>query len=203
MAFSKQFEKGLYKLFRERTHWLRSKVGLKRPGKPSRFTQKKVSRGIKNLQLLASQAFSHKLAKSAFEDHVSATKTWHVKGHGRPEKIKLFKQWFRLTFGSTRRGYVYSFWNKNKCIYVGRTGRGGGRPSDHFNVFWFSQVAFVKIFRVKGKSQVPKVECLAIHRFQPTYNSNVAATKKWTKACPLCEIHKAIESELRDIFRFR
>jgi hypothetical protein len=61
----------------------------------------------------------------------------------------------------------------------------------------------VTIFAVSGNSHIPKLECLAIHHFQPTRNKNKAATKKWTKACPLCTTHKYIESELRDIFRFR
>lgn len=202
MAFSRQFEKSLDKLFRERTAWLRSKLGLKRPGKPPQFSRKKVNKGIRKLQELASEAFSKGLAKSAFEDHVSERRSWHVKGHGRREKRQLFSRWFKDTFGEAH-GCVYSFWNGKKCLYVGRTGRGGSRPSHHFKSYWFSYATRVTIFGVRGKSNLPMVECLAIHYFSPSYNSNSASTKKWTKACPLCEIHKAIELELRSIFRLR
>lgn len=204
MAFSKQFENGLDRLFRERTDWLRSELGLRQPGKPPKFGRKKVNRGIQQLQLLASQAFSRRLAKSAFEDHTTERRTWQVKGHHRNEKKRLFKKWFRKTFGPTRtRGCVYSFWGGGKYLYVGRTGHGGGRPSAHFKEFWFSHTTRITIFSVRGRSQLPKIECLAIHRFRPKYNTNTASTKKWTKACPLCQIHSAIENELRDIFRLR
>ncbi len=69
--------------------------------------------------------------------------------------------------------------------------------------FWFSGVRRVKIFAVNGRSQIPKLECLAIHDFQPTSNKNKAAKKKWTKACPLCKVNKHIKDELRSIFRLK
>jgi hypothetical protein len=203
MAFSKSFERELNNLFRQRTDWLRRKVGTRTAGKPPKFGRKKVNAGIRNLQELASNALAHKLAKSEFNDHVASRKNYHVKGHGRDDKKAEFEKWFDDRFGKTK-GLVYAFWgNHKKCIYVGRTGSHGSRPSSHVEKFWFSGVKRIKIFDIRGKSHIPKLECLAIHYFQPTRNKNSAATKKWTKACPLCEIHKHIEDELRDIFRFR
>ena len=203
MAFSKLFDRELNRLFLQRTHGLRLELGTKKTGKPPRFSRKKVDAGIRKLQTIASKALAHKLAKSEFVEHVASRKYYYVKGHGPNDKKKKFEKWFAVNFRRTK-GLIYAFWgNQKKCIYVGRTGSHGSRPSSHFEKFWFSSVKRVTIFVVRGQSHIPKLECLAIHHFQPTRNKNKAATKKWTKACPLCTTHKYIESELRDIFRFR
>lgn len=203
MAFSNQFEKALDGLFRQRTHWLRTKLGDSKPGKPPEFSRKKVNVGIEKLQDIASKAFAPRLARKGFEKHITIRKLYHIKGHGREDKKKRFNKWYDNYF-NPRRGYVYSFWKYDKtCIYVGRTGSGGSRPSGHFEKFWFSQAKRITVFQLKSKSQIPKIECLAIHHFQPRRNKNKASTKKWTKACPLCEKHRLIEKELHRIFRFK
>lgn len=74
-AFSKQFEKTLDELFRQRTRWLRKELGVTKIGKPPIFSRRKVNEGIEKLQKLASDAFSHKLAKSEFEEHVKTQKS--------------------------------------------------------------------------------------------------------------------------------
>ncbi len=203
MAFSKAFERKLNNLFHQRTHWLRAELGSSGAGKPPEFGRKKVAKGIRDLQLIASDALVHKLARTEFEQHVASVKNYHVKGHGPYDKKRRFEAWYKPRFRKAK-AVVYAFWGKSKgCIYVGRTGSHGTRPSAHFEKFWFSSVRRVTIFSVKGSSHVPKLECLAIHRYQPSRNRNKAATKKWTKACPLCTTHKYIENELRDIFRFK
>jgi hypothetical protein len=202
MAFSKAFERELNRLFKQRTHWLRSELGVKGVGKPPKFGRKKVNDGIHRLQLIASAALAKRLAKAEFDEHVATRKNYQIKGRGPNEKKALFEIWFDKHFGK-RKGLIYSFWNSHRCIYVGRTGPHGSRPSSHFDRYWFSPVKRVTIFSIRGKSHVPKLECLAIHHFRPARNQVKAATKKWTKACPLCTTHKYIESELRKIFRFK
>jgi hypothetical protein len=203
VAFSKTFERNLDALFRQRTHWLRSQLGAKGAGKPPLFRRKNVNKGIRALQATASDALARKLAKAEFEEHVLDRKNFHIKGRGPKGKKKQFEDWFGKHF-SKRKGLVYALWRSpQKCIYIGRTGPSGSRPSSHFEKYWFSGAKRITIYSVIGKSHVPKLECLAIHRFQPSHNVNRAASKKWTKACPLCTTHKYIEKELRDIFRFR
>jgi hypothetical protein len=202
MAFSKEFERELTGLFEQRTHWLRSELGNKGAGKPPKFGRKKVNDGIRRLQLIASAALAKKLAKAEFEKHVATRKNYRIKGRGPTEKKARFESWFSAHFGK-RKGVIYSFWGSHRCVYIGRTGPHGSRPSSHFEKYWFSAVKRVRIFSVGGKSHIPKLECLAIHRFRPVRNRVKAATKKWTKACPLCTTHKYIESDLRKIFRFR
>lgn len=166
MAFPKRFERELDKLFRQRTHWLRSELGLTKPGKPPVFDRTKVDKGISKLQSIVSDAFARTLAKTEFEKHAIIRKTWHIKGHGYKDKKKQFDNWFAREFDK-RDGCVYVFWGNHRCIYVGRTGKGGGRPSQHFKEIWLPQSKRVTIYPVKSKSHIPKLECLAIHRFQP------------------------------------
>jgi hypothetical protein len=203
MAFSNAFERELNRLFHKRTHWLRQKLGAKGAGKPPEFRRGTVDAGISKLQVIASDALAHQLAKEEFDTYVTSRSNYHVKGWGPQDKKKEFEKWFATRFHKSK-GLIYAFWgNDRKCIYIGRTGSGGSRPSSHFQKYWFSPVKRITIFSIKQRSHIPKLECLAIHRFRPTHNINKAATKKWTKACPLCTTHKYIERELRDIFRFR
>jgi len=203
MAFSKTFERELDKLFHKRTHWLLNEIGSKKPGKPPEFGRKKVTAGIKKLQKIASDALASKLAKTEFNQHVTKKKDYYIKGHGPEDKKEKFEIWFSRYFPKTE-GLIYTFWGKGRqCIYVGQTGSHGSRPSSHFEKYWFASVRRVTVFSVGAKSHIPKLECLAIHHFQPKKNKNKAATKKWTKACPLCDTHKYIENELRSIFRFK
>jgi hypothetical protein len=203
MAFSKQFVKALDELFRQRTHWLRSELGLVKPGQPPKFSRQKVNAGIKKLQKIASNALTHKLAKIEFEKHITKPKSWHIKGRGPDDKKKRFNEWYKR-IGITSKGCIYVFWgNSHKSEYVGKTGSGGSRPSSHFEKYWFPRVKRITIFAVKSKTQIPKLECLAIHRFRPIHNKNKAATKKWAKTCPIHKIYNSIESELRSIFRLR
>jgi hypothetical protein len=203
MALSKTFDRELNGLFHQRTAWLRQKLGSKIVGKRPKFGRKKVNAGIQRLQDIASDAFASKLAKSEFDKYVKSRKDYRIKGYGRDDKKSEFEWWFTKNFGKTK-GLIYAFWGKHKkSIYIGRTGSHGSRPSSHFVKYWFARVKRITIFDIRTKSQIPKLECLAIHHFQPSYNKSKAATKKWTKACPLCETHKHIEDELHDIFRFR
>jgi len=202
MAHVNQFVNDLDELFRKRTYWLRSKIGLKIPGQPPKITKIFIDKGILNLQERASYALANKLAKTEFKKYTHKKKAWHVKGHGVDEKKKVFEKWFIKEFPNLK-SCVYVFWKNKKCIYVGRTGGGGSRPSSHFIKFWFKDVNRIDIFLSISASQTPKLECLAIHHFEPVRNKKKSATKKWTKECPLCALHKNIEKELRKIFKLR
>ena len=120
MAFSKTFERELNNLFRQRTDWLRRKLGAKGAGKPPKFGRKKVNAGIRKLQEKASDALASKLAKAEFNEHVGARKNYHVRGRGAEDKKKKFEKWFARRFDT--KGLIYAFWgNRKKCIYIGRT----------------------------------------------------------------------------------
>lgn len=198
------FRSELDRLFRRRTHWLRSSVEGPHPGPPPKLGRSHVRRAVTRLQALASAALAHKLARDEFEDGVLLRKSWHAKkGKGRGADLKRgsFNEWFdeHLRPGT----YVYVFWNRRRCIYVGKTARSGRRISSHFDKHWFGGVTRVDVYRVKGRRVLPSLECLAIHRFQPTRNKFRAERRKWTRRCQLCTIHRRIDEELRSIFRLR
>jgi len=203
MAVAKEFEEELDKLFRQRTQRLRSILRMASPGKAPNFGRKNVDHSIERLQSLASQALAHRLAKWEFNIHAPKKQWWFVKGRGPKEKRQNFNEWYNRTF-PRESTCIYAFWaGGNKCIWVGKTIKGRSRPGDHFEKHWFSQVRRITIRPVRNKGQVPKLECLAIHHFRPSKNTNLAAAGRWTKKCPLCDIHKAIKSELRKIFRLK
>jgi hypothetical protein len=201
MAHVIQFEKSLNKLFRDRTYRLRKSLGLKMRGAKPLITRKRINRTIVDLQDLASSILAGGLAKKEFLQNAGPKKGKKIKGHGwRKQKIN-FDSWLKTQFPRSN-NLVYVFWRGKKCLYVGRTGVGGSRPSSHFNKKGFLPTR-IDIYPSKSKSQTPKLECLAVHRFEPSINRYKAAKKKWTKKCPLCTVHKHIEADLRKIFRIR
>jgi hypothetical protein len=202
MSKKGEFTRELDKLYHLRTHWLRSILENTKLSSLRSFNRKELNRGIINLQTIASDSLANKLAKAEFSEHVPSKRTWHVKGHGRDRKKMLFDRWYKRVV-LTHQECVYAFWGKRKCVYIGRTGNGGKRPREHFDKFWFSGVTRIDIYSVNTPSQLPKLECLAIHRFLPVRNKKKASTLKWTKKCPLCKVHKDIQRELRNIFRFK
>ncbi|MDO9392139.1 MAG: hypothetical protein Q7U71_10255 [bacterium] len=201
MAHLTAFERKLNRLFLERTHTLRSKLGLKRVGPKPQITRKKIDRAIGELQDLASTILVKGLAKKEFIENAGSKKGRKIIGRGWKEQKRLFEEWFTKTF-SNQNELVYVFWNNRKCIYVGRTGNGGSRPSAHFIQKW-CKVTRVDVYPAKTKSHTPKLECLAVHFFKPSVNSYKPSEKKGAKKCPLCAIHKHIKADLRNIFKIK
>jgi len=156
------------------------------------------------MQDYASDALASSLARAEFDLGTSEKRQWHPKrgkGHGRDVKKRAFKQWFRDKFGQG--AYVYVFWRSGRrCAYVGKTLKSGGRIAGHFEKHWFDSVVRIDVYRANGKRVLPALECLAIHRFQPSENKFKAERKKWTRKCPLCRVHREIKDELGAIFRF-
>jgi hypothetical protein len=200
LSYVNQFDKELRRLFERRTMRLRKKLGEKQLGQPKKINRKYVNKTIKNMQALASKALTNSLAKKEFENSTKLIKYWKIKGHGREQKRESIEVKFDRLISS--RNCVYAFFKGKQCLYVGRTHNGGSRPASHYQKFWFTSATRIKIYSV-SKSEISKIECLAIHRYLPKHNKNKASTKKWTKKCPLCKIHKNIESELRQIFSFK
>ncbi len=204
MATATEFRYELDRLFRRRTHWLRAVFEGPPPGQPPRLSRSHVKKTIAKLQSLASDILARDMARDEFEDSVDFRRSWHAKrGKGRGVEVKrtAFNFWFDENVGSGPS--IYVFWKKRVCIYVGKTLGFGRRISSHFEKAWFLPVTRVDVYAAAGRRALPALECLAIHRFQPRRNKFRAERQKWTKKCPLCEVHRFIERELRDIFRLR
>ncbi len=198
------FRRNLETLFNRRTAWLRASVAGKKQGRPLSLNQSHVRNSISQLQALASEALADRLARREFQASVRRKHSWFAKrgkGHGRDKKRQVFKAWFAARF--RRQTYVYVFWNRRKCVYVGKTAGAGGRISGHFDKHWFGSVTRIDVYEANGRRALPALECLAIHRFQPARNKFRAERKKWTRKCELCRVHRDIKDELQSIFRLR
>ncbi len=205
MGLDKDFKRGLEKLFRRRIAWLLSAVGQKQPGPAPRFNKKTVRPKLNILTEIAQSILVYKRGRKEFRRSTSDPRRWHPKsgrkGIGVDSKKASFKRWYDKTMDSSNS--VYVFWSKKKCEYVGRTLRGKGRPTSHFEKYWFRSVTRVAIYTVQKSSDVPRAECLAIHLFKPRRNKVKSAKVKYTKKCSVCSGVKGIRQELRDLFRLR
>jgi hypothetical protein len=204
MSLAKAFDRELKSLFERRTAWLHRALGKKQPGRPHEFTKKKVGPKLYGLGEIAAQILVRRRARKDFNRSVDRLRQWHVKrgkGHGVRAKKESFREWYDKKIG--HRNCVYVFWAKRDCVYVGRTSRGKSRPVGWFDRYWFSRVTRIDIHTVHRRSEVPKVECLAIHLFDPAENENWPSIGKYTKKCPICKTTKDIDAELKNIFRLR
>lgn len=199
MKYQAEFNKVLNKLYRRRVSWLHRVISGQRPGARLQFNQKERNDVITELQNIASIALSRKLAKREFERSVVKKKTWFKKGHGVSAKKREFEEWLRRKIPKDR-GKVYVFFNKKKCLYVGRTTGRGGRPKAQFKKGWFKRATRIVMYSANDKKSLPRLECLAIHHLDPRKNKMRASRGKWTRKCPLCKIHKGIRTELRQIY---
>jgi len=199
-----EFHRKLNDLFERRTSWLRKVVDEGIKTKPKILDKNRRRKGIEQLKRLATACLATDLAKTEFDATIDKMKQWQCtrsKGWNRNDKRKHFDIWF--TNHIPYKNCIYIFWKGRKAEYVGRTLRGKGRPQSHFSKFWFSGITRIDIYSTSKASQIPKLECLAIHRFEPRRNGTRASIPKWAKKCPVCEIHKMLESELKDIFALR
>lgn len=200
MKYQTQFNKVLEKLWRRRVVWLHAAISGRKPGPPLTFDGPRRNMAIKKLQKIASKALTRKLAKREFEKAVGNGMRFK-KGHGVDAKKENFDDWRRRKVPEDR-GKVYVFFakQKHKCLYVGRTTGRGGRPKGQFKRDWFRKATRIVVYSARDKKSLPRLECLAIHLFDPRENKIRASRKRWTSKCPLCKIHKGIRTELRQIF---
>lgn len=201
MSYQAEFDHILDHLYERRTVKLRCLIASK-TGRPPMLTKERRERKIWELQEVASKVLAKKMAKAEFAKAVEGKRTWRTRGWGGDAKRAAFRAWVRERIHRDT-GKVYVFWKKNECRYVGRTRGRGTRPSSHFKRAWFNGTTRIDVYLAPQKRSVPRLECLAMHRFLPTQNKIKPARQKWTPKCPLCRVHKRIRKEVREIFRFR
>jgi hypothetical protein len=202
MSHQGTFNRKLDSLYKKRTGWLRTVLTKANPGPVPTLTKTQRERTIKLLQEIASDALAKKMARREFQRSIEKRRTWMTKGWGTEKKRRKFRAWARKKIDS-HSGKVYVFWDGKKCRYVGRTRGRGSRPSQHFKRGWFKRTTRIDVYMAPRQSDIPRLECLARHRFLPSQNKIKVAKEKWTPRCLLCVLHKKIKNELRGIFRFR
>ena len=204
MARATEFRRELNKLFARRVAALSVILEKKRSGALPTLKKTHVRKTIKRLQQLVSDSLARDLAKKEFYHAVTQRKQWHVKrgkGWTYRNRKRKFGDWFDQKI--SRKTCIYIVWKKRKCLYVGKTTTGQGRIASHFDKRWFSGATRLDIYGTRGRRYLPALECVAIHRFQPSINRFKAESRRWTRKCPLCKIHREIDSELRYVFRLR
>ena len=145
-----KFNRKLLKLFNQYTFWLRKAVDKGYLGRPPKVNRSKVSKFIKQLQNLATDATSSSFARKQFRKNIKKKKQWQVKsskGWGWREKKKTFNHWFEDNIDYPN--CIYIFWANRQAIYVGRTVKGKGRAQNHFNKVWFPKVTRIDISRLR------------------------------------------------------
>ena len=195
------FDKKLKDLFWNRTHWLRAEVRAPTRGKAPTFSRKKVNKAIDDLKALTTACLIKNHAVDNFAGLYDQKRQWHIKGHGAGKKRRAFVQWFDKAIPHSN--CVYVFWARRKCRYVGRTLNGKGRPQSHFDKHWFSGVTRIDILSSKRPRNIPKLECLATHRFEPSKSKIKPSNKKYHSRCPICETHKRVRTEVRSLFKLK
>jgi hypothetical protein len=201
MSFQTEFNIILDRLYERRTGQLRHILHKEKSPLPT-LTKEKREQKIEELENIVSRALAKKMARKHFKLLVKRKKTWRTKVWGSANKLDEFRSWIRERI-SPNRGKVYVFWRRGECRYVGRTRGRGTRPSRHFKRGWFNGTTRIDVYLIWQKRSVPRLECLAIHRFRPSRNKIKAATEERTSKCPLCALHKKIRTEVRKIYRFR
>jgi hypothetical protein len=192
----------LDKLFAERTHWLRDLVRKRSPGRPPTFDRRKVDRRIALLREYAEKAIVKTEYKRDFSTLYDRRQSWHPRAGGRRSieaKRKAFRKFWRTRIGGKR--FVYIFWRDGDCIYVGRTRESGQRPQAHFKKPWFRSVSRIDLYVTNHVSGLPKLECLAVHWFQPARNKARPARRKWSKKCSIRKARR--RDDLKSIFKLR
>lgn len=202
MSHQVEFNRRLDRLYEKRTGWLRTVLSKPNTGPIPALKKNERERAIKRLQGIVSDAVARRMAKKQFERSVASQKTWKTKGWGTNKKIQQFRAWAKSRI-DRKSGKVYVFWHKKKCLYVGRTRGRGSRPSQHFRKAWFKDTTRIVVYMAPHRRDIPRLECLAVHRFLPARNKVKAARERWTPKCPLCSLHRKIKTEIRTIFRFR
>ncbi|HVY52083.1 MAG TPA: hypothetical protein VHA07_11060 [Devosia sp.] len=198
-----QFDGVLYDLFEAQTHRLVSRV-WPAVGAVQKLTKKKVRRALVTLQKLATEAQLKSKSSKRILGEYDYKKQWHPKrgkGHGKRAKKRNFKEWYSDHI--TTQNCVYVFWNQKRCLYIGRTLNGKGRPSSHFEKYWFNNATRLDVYAFDRKRDVPRFECMMTHRHDPSYSWITPATKKYYSRCPVCDINKEIKIEISSFFRLK
>lgn len=199
MSLAKQFSKKLDDLWRRRTAELRALVIPRATGQPKRFSKSMREKLIDEILEYATRILVKKEGTKEFNTVVRRRALKGIKGRGLRDRGNKLISWAEDNF---RGPIVYAFWNKKKCLYVGK-GRNWKRLKDYKKSAYLNEAKQIEVFTIKSKSHLGKVECLAVHLFNPRDNEYKPAKSKWGKSCPVCEKHDHIYDDLHELFRIR
>jgi ribosomal protein L33 len=61
----------------------------------------------------------------------------------------------------------------------------------------------MRVWQVRSRTKLPSAECLAVHLFNPTKNTNKPAKVKWGRKCPICRRHDELKGDLDSLLRLK
>ena len=204
--FQAEFNRELDKLYRMRTDKLRRVIGPGRKGKAATFNRVLLDNKIEKLKEIASRALVRKFYRREFRNRVEKNKSWHItrgKGIRLEDKEERFNKWYKENF-YPHRTCIYIFWRSKKCLYVGKTEWAPGRIISHLYSKRIGNPTRLDVYLSHGKSDLPILECLAIHRFSPIKNrTERSPKKKYSAKCPICINNRKIDRDLHRFFVFK
>ena len=194
----KQFKVKLKGLLENRLYKIYQKLHIIGRGQPPNYSKNKSKSEINKLVRDVPQIIiKERQIKKEFNKLIKHRTTIRVIGWGHKDKKKKFE--VRYNKKAPYKNLVYIFFKNKKCLYVGRTINGRGRPSSHFMDVRCLGATNIKIFSTTKRSTVPELECLTIHILKPSKNENIPSKPKWSKKCPICDTQKFVKADLRKI----
>lgn len=198
MSYQKTYTRELQKLYLVRTKWLRELVGIKSKGRKTTFNKKFIKKSVNRLSEVLIKLKSKEYFEKAIDEHTYDMRYFHKKGHGHKQKVEKFKEWYHDKIDY--KYLIYIFWKKNRCLYIGRTGRGGSRPVNHVGTHRTHGWTRVSIYLARSNSYLPMLECLAWYHFDPLHNACRPSIPKWARKCPMLEDLKELKEEINVLF---
>ena len=98
---------------------------------------------------------------------------------------------------------VYSYWEGQRCRYVGRSDAGIGRMWAPDERRYWKRTTRVEAMEPTTSRRIDELECMAIHFLRPLHNRYRASQRAYRSRCPVCEALDALNSELRELFSLR
>ncbi|MBI2647169.1 hypothetical protein HYW99_01715 [Candidatus Woesearchaeota archaeon] len=198
MSLKGQFDKKLKELLRIRLYKVYKELKISGSGQPPKYSKRKFKDEIKEIiKGVSDILINTREIKKEWRKASKHKKTFKANGWGKNEKKKIFREKYdkKIKF----KNCAYVFCNRNKALYVGRTVNGKGRPSSQFKNTDCSGTTNIKIYPTSKDSYVPRLECLAWHKFKPKNKGITPSKPKWSKKCPICKTQKLIKSELEKV----
>ncbi len=195
---AKRFSRLLDELWQRRTGALRRLVPGAAKGKRKKFTKKKRDQLIDKILDAAHQALVRKHGWKEYRKATNRSRQRHIKGFGIKDRYQRIIRWAKKIRGPI----VYTFWRGNKCLYVGK-GNTYRRLRNYKKSIYLKDADLLEVWPVISKKHLAKVECLAMHLFEPRDNVIGPARKKWERKCPVCKNLRKLKRELKSLFRMK
>jgi len=167
-------------------------------GPKREFSGKVRSKLTRKMMDAAGEVLVRRYARPEFRKTIGRGRQRHIKGHGIKKRFDCIWEWAKRKLDGP---IVYTFWRGKKCLYAGK-GNSYRRLWSYRKTIYLKEADLLEVWEVK-KRELPKVECLAVHLFEPRYNEVKPARVKYSKKCPVCQRLRKIKRELRSLFRLK